>query len=211
MSDIGTTPRTLTSDSAASSLPSSVNVQEQNSLVSGLTTVGTVSTVASNVQEQNSLTSDLSTVGTVSTVASNVQEQNSLTSDLTTTIGTATTAALTSLHSENEDQSTSAPIGVFHSTLQNAGLDNLALHLGNDFLNHVEGSVQVVAQLLFLDRTAGNAHVLSNRMASYVQIIQARIESLQLVNAGWNESNLVIIENEIVEIAINEAIDRMQN
>jgi hypothetical protein len=85
MSDIGTTPRTSTSDSAASNLPSSVNIQEQNSL----------------------------------------------TSDLTTTIGTATTAALTSLHSENKDQSTSAPIGVFHSTLRNAGLGKFSVVVGN--------------------------------------------------------------------------------
>jgi hypothetical protein len=149
MSDIGTTPRTSTSDSAASNLPSSVNIQEQNSL----------------------------------------------TSDLTTTIGTATTAALTSLHSENKDQSTSAPIGVFHSTLRNAGLENLALLLGTINIVEIEGVVQSAAQSI----------------STYVNIIEARIENLQRVNAGPNDNSYDAIDAQMIKIAIKDAIDRLQN
>jgi hypothetical protein len=122
-----------------------------------------------------------------------------LTSDLTTTIGTATTAALTSLHSENEDQSTSATIGVFHSTLRSAGLDNLALMLGTINIVEIEGVVQSAAQSI------------SNHMVSYVNIIRARIENLQHVNAGPNDNSFAAIEAEIIEMAIKEAIDRLQN
>jgi hypothetical protein len=163
MSNIGSTPRTLTSDSATSNLPRSVNVQEQNSL----------------------------------------------TSDLTTT-GTASTATLTSLQSESEDQSTNVPIGAFHLTLQNAGLGDLALQLGHNLLNLVEGSVHNAA-LTALTFTGGNAHALSEYMGATVQYIKHQANVLLNVNAGSNNDSSVVIEEEIIEMAINEAIVRLQN
>jgi hypothetical protein len=152
MSDVGATPRTLTSDAVTSNLPSSVNIHERNSLTSDLTTIGNVAT-----------------------------------------------AGLTLLQSRNEDQSTNAPIGVFHSTLRTAGLDNLALLLGTINTDEIEGVVQLAAQSIY------------NHIAACVNIIQARIENLQRVNTGPNDNSHVAVEAQIIENAIKEAIDRLQN
>ena len=154
-----------------------------------------------NVHEQSSDNSELTT----SVQAASVQT----TSTNADSITTLSNPSATTIQLRNEDTTTSVPIGAFSLTLRNAGLGNLASSLGNDFVLMIEGYVQLTAHFLFRNSGAGNSHATADLMLSSVQIIQNQIEIWQRAHVGAH--SIVVIDGRIIEMSINEEIERMQN
>ena len=172
MSSISSTPPSLNSDSVATNRPISLL----------------------NVQEQTSLTSELSSIGTASAHSH----------------PTVSTAAVASFQSGIEAQSTMVPVGSFYSTLHNAGRVQIAVLLGNDIMNAIEAYVDFAARSLVLARASPNAHTTTNQMAMHVQLLQNIIENWQRVNDGLCDNSFNVVDGQIYETAINEAMDRLQ-
>lgn len=116
-----------------------------------------------------------------------------------------------SMQPRNEEPTTRVPVGAFSLTLRNAGLGNLALSLGKNIVNMIEASVQLAAHFLFRNSGAGNSHATADRMLSFVQIIQNQIEIWQRAHVEARNNSIVAIDGRIIEMSINEEIERMQN
>ena len=173
MSSISSTPPSLNSDSVATNRPISLL----------------------NVQEQTSLTSELSSIGTASAHSH----------------PTVSTAAVASFQSGIEAQSTMVPVGSFYSTLHNTGRAHVALLLGNDIMNVIEANVDYAARSTIIARAAENVQTMFDEIATHVQILQSQIENWQRVHIGSNDNSFVVIDNQILGMAINEAIERLEN
>ena len=173
MSSISSTPPSLNSDSVATNRPISLL----------------------NVQEQTSLTSELSSIGTASAHSH----------------PTVSTAAVASFQSGIEAQSTMVPVGSFYSTLHNTGRAHVALLLGNDIMNVIEANVDYAARSTIIARAAENVQTMFDEIATHVQILQSQIENWQRVHIGSNDNSFVAIDNQILGMAINEAIERLEN
>ena len=129
-------------------------------------------------------------------------------------VPTNNSTPVTSIHSGNGEGTTSGSVGAFLSALQNAGLGNLALMLGNSVVNLIEATVANASHSISLVRTSGNERAVSDHMALWVPFIQSQIEHLQRVAVGsshTNDDSLVVIDDRTIELAINIAIDRMHN
>ena len=172
MSSISSTPPSVNSDFVATNRPISLL----------------------NVQEQTSLTSELSSIGTASAHSH----------------PTVSTAAVASFQSGIEAQSTMVPVGSFYSTLHNAGRVQIAVLLGNDIMNAIEAYVDFAARSLVLARASLNAHTTTNQMAMHVQLLQNIIENWQRVSDGLCDNSFNVVDGQIYETAINEAMDRLQ-
>ena len=173
MSSISSTPPSLNSDSVAT-----------NRALSLL-----------NVQEQTSLTSELSSIGTASAHSH----------------PTVSTAAVASFQSGIGAQSTMVPVGSFYSTLHNTGRAHVALLLGNDIMNVIEANVDYAARSTIIARAAENVQTMFDEIATHVQILLSQIENWQRVHIGSNDNSFVAIDNQILGMAINEAIERLEN
>ena len=173
MSSISSTPPSVNSDFVATNRPISLL----------------------NVQEQTSLTSELSSIGTASAQSH----------------PTVSTAAVVSFQFGIEAQSTMVPVGSFFSTLHNAGRAHVALLLGNDIMNVIEANVEYAARYTIIARAAENVPTMFDKIATHVQILQSQIKNWQRVHIGSNDNSFVVIDNQILGMAINEAIERLHN
>ena len=172
MSSISSTPPSLNSDSVATNRPISLL----------------------NVQEQTSLTSELSSIGTASAHSH----------------PTVSTAAVASFQSGIGAQSTMVPVGSFYSTLHNTGRAHVALLLGNDIMNVIEAYVEYAARSIIIARAAVNVQRMSDEMAMHVQWLQNIMENWQRVNDRLCDNSFIVVDGEMYETAINEAMERLQ-